>query len=190
LTASCGTSSSLKNFDTKVTTKEYLQDSLAFEICQMYGLDQGVRLSPGFKGKWDFIDPIDSLNFTKVINFVKKNGYPTAKLLGRNNYKHECVSTSFHAILLHNPVQLVKNKEYFNLFLEEVNKGNLSRELFATMLDKYYWLKKGNNGHVLYGSQFGKPCIQSKEETNKARQEIGLNALSESEFIDCSTSSK
>lgn len=37
----------------------------------------------------------------------------------------------------------------------------------------------------MYGSQFGKPCIQHKEETNKARLEIGLEILPDSMFVNC-----
>ncbi len=162
-----------------------LKDSLAFELCQMYGLDQGVRLSSGFKGKWNFIYSVDSLNFSKAINIIEKYGYPTSALVGERNYSQECVSSSFTAIFLHNPARIVNEDKYFNMLLNEVNKGNLKRELFASMLDKYYWLKKGNNKQVLYGSEFGRPCIQTKAETNAARIKIGLKILEDEQFINC-----
>jgi hypothetical protein len=54
-------------------------------------------------------------------------------------------------------------------------------------MDKYYWTisKNKNTPRVFYGSQFGKPCIQTKETTNKARVEIGLKPLNDDEFVDC-----
>ncbi|OAZ05132.1 hypothetical protein [Flavobacterium succinicans] len=163
------------------------QDSLAFELCQMYGLDQGIRLSEGFKDKSKFIQNIDTLNFKKVVAFVKANGFPNKTLLGEKNFNYECVQGSFGAILLHNPHRLVNEQIYFDLFLNEVKKGNFKPDFFAAVLDKYYWTisKNKKNRRVFYGSAFGKPCLQTKEATNKARIEIGLKALKDDEFVDC-----
>jgi hypothetical protein len=71
--------------------------------------------------------------------------------------------------------------------LDEVKKGNLKAEGLALILDKYYWTSSKNKEtrRVFYGSQFGKPCIQTKEATNKARIEIGLAALEDDGFVDC-----
>ena len=76
---------------------------------------------------------------------------------------------------------------YFDLFLNEVKKGNLKPESLALIIDKHYWTKSKNKEtrRVFYGSQFGKPCIQTKEATNKARAEIGLEVLNNNEFVDC-----
>ena len=88
---------------------------------------------------------------------------------------------------MHNPHRLVKEKLYFDLFLNEVKKGNLDASFYATILDKYYWINSKNKEtrRIFYGSQFVKPCIQTKEATNKARIEIGLEALEDSGFVDC-----
>lgn len=172
---------SIKTVNTK------LQDSLAFELCKLYGSDQGLRDPYIYGGKvgWAYVQKIDSINFKKLVAFVKDNGFPTKKLLGEKNYSHECVEAAAIAILLHTPHILVKDKEYFNVFLNEVKKGNLKAEMYATILDKYYWVKKGNNHRVLYGSQFGMPCKAMREESNKARAEIGLAPLADSLFVDC-----
>lgn len=37
----------------------------------------------------------------------------------------------------------------------------------------------------MYGSSFGVPCIDTKEETNRLRKEIGLEQLKEDEFKEC-----
>ncbi|OIQ18076.1 MAG: hypothetical protein BM557_07620 [Flavobacterium sp. MedPE-SWcel] len=164
-----------------------LQDSLAFQLCQIYGSDQGVRepYITGGKINYKYVQKIDSLNFKKVAAFVKQNGFPTKELLGARNYKNECVQAAVVSVLLHNPHILVKNEEYFNLFLNEVKRGNLKAETYATILDKYYWAKRGNKNRVLYGSQFGMPCKNTREESNAARVKIGLEPLNNDDFIDC-----
>jgi hypothetical protein len=161
-------------------------------LCQIYGLDQGIRNKFLWKndlnlGKLQIT--IDTLNFNRIVDFVMKNGYPTKKLLGESDFKIECVESTALAVLLHNPHRLVKEDIYFNLFVNEVKKGNLKANTLADVLDKYYWAKSKNKEKrsVLYGSQFGKPCIQTKEITNKARKEIGLTPLKDDEFIDCNS---
>jgi len=94
------------------------QDSLSFLLCEMYGSDQGVRLSKGFSNKMKLVQKVDSFNFDRMILFIKKNGFPRRELLGKN-YDRECVKMAFFSILLHNPHRLVNEKEYFNLLLNE-----------------------------------------------------------------------
>jgi hypothetical protein len=167
-------------------SKINIKDSLAFELCQIYGLDQGVR-NPKLIKPITQQKQIDTLNFNRIVVFVKKNGFPTKKILGDSNIANECVVAAAGSVLLHNPQRLVNENEYFELFLNEVKKGNLKAESFALILDKYYWTISNNkiNRRVFYGSQFGKPCIQTKEATNKARVEIGLSILKDDEFVDC-----
>ncbi|HZH70732.1 MAG TPA: hypothetical protein VFD80_09795 [Flavobacteriaceae bacterium] len=86
--------------------------------------------------------------------------------------------------MLHNPHRLIQEEEYFDLFLEEVNKGNMSRTFLADVLDKYYW-SKSRGQKVMYGSQFGTPCIETKDETNRLREKIGLAPLNDEEFKVC-----
>lgn len=166
------------------------KDSLAFELCQIYGLDQGVRNEFLWRKHIDFGNvhlAIDTLSFNRITEFVEKSGFPSEKLLGKKNYKNDCVGGAAGAVLLHNPHRLVNEKKYFDLFFNEVKKGNLKPEGFALFIDKYYWVHSKNKTtrRVFYGSQFGKPCIQTKEATNKARVEIGLKPLNDDEFVDC-----
>ncbi len=170
-----------------ISENTFKQDSLAFELCKMYGFDQGIRDGKLTFNKRELMPKIDSLNFSNMVDFILKNGYPTEALLGERNMKQECVEAAVVAILLHNPHRLVNEKVYFDLFLKEVNKGNIDNAFFASVLDKYYWLNSPNKKQrrVFYGSQFGKPCIQTKEATNIARIEIGLKPLNDDEFIDC-----
>lgn len=166
---------------------ERKQDSLAFILCQIYGLDQGIRDSRITFNKSEIMSSLDTLSFIRIVNFVIMNGFPTEELVGKRNYSQECVAMAFPAVLLHNPKRLVNEQKYFDLFLNEVKKGNLEAEYYAAILDKYYWgnSKNKKNRRVFYGSQFGKPCIQTKDSTNKARIEIGLAALEDDGFVDC-----
>lgn len=161
-----------------------IQDSLAFELCTMYGLDQGVRHDSLAYDRRDVMPKVDSLNFKRLISFVKQNGFPNKRLVGDNFYAHECVELAAVAIMLHNPHRLVNEKEYFDLFFEEVEKGNLPRSFFVDVLDKYYLMKSGWQ-HAMYGSQFGQPCITTKEQTNRLREEVGLAPLKDEEFKHC-----
>lgn len=167
--------------------KIFVQDSLAFELCKIYGFDQGIRDTDLKYNKSQVMPMIDTLSFNKIISFLTVNGYPNTALLGERNMQQECVELSFVAVLLHNPHRLVNEQLYYDLFLAEVKKGTMTADFFATVLDKYYWIKSKNkvNRRVFYGSPFGSPCIQTKKETNKARIEIGLKPLKDSEFVDC-----
>jgi len=163
------------------------QDSLAFELCKIYGLDQGIRKSPGMPNKWSFILPIDSINFFKVLNFTKMYGFPRKEIVGPENYSQECVQASAIAVLLHTPHMLVNNKEYLDVFIEETNKKNLKKETLALILDKYYVIRRDEFGNrkQLYGSQFGKPCRKFRKKSDSVRATIGLVPLPDSLFVQC-----
>ncbi|RNL86693.1 hypothetical protein ED312_11210 [Sinomicrobium pectinilyticum] len=167
------------------------QDSLAFELCKIYGSDQGIRdmklISRKETGALKFSPHLDSINFFKIVDFVKKNGIPNKKLLGEDNFSYECVEGAFFAVLLHTPHMLVNNKEYLDVFLEEVNKGNLKMETLITILDKYYVIRKDEFGNrkLLYGSQFGKPCLKYRKQSDSVRAVIGLPPLKLKKFKKC-----
>ena len=169
------------------------QDSLAFELCRIYGSDQGFRdmklIRRAETGALKFCPFLDSINFYKIIDFIKENGIPNKELLGEENYANECVAGAFGAVLLHTPHIIINNKEYLNLFLKEINKGNMKRETLALVLDKYYWVKRDSFGNrkVLYGSQFGKPCRKYRKKSDSVRALIGLKPLPDSLFMDCKT---
>lgn len=192
LMVSCGHTHTHKSSIVKVESEKEMrlkreQDSLAFELCQIYGLDQGIRLSEGFENKMRLIQSVDTFCFEKIVTFTEKHGFPNKKLLGNSYKKHECVNSVAGAVLLHNPHRLVNEKRFFNLFLNEVEKGNMSRELLALVLDKYYWVRKDESGNrkVIYGTQFGMPCRKYKEQSDRARKEIGLPPLADSLFVNC-----
>ncbi len=174
-------------------SKKMLQDSLAFELCKIYGSDQGIRdmklITRKETGAVAFSPFLDSVNFYKILDFVKENGIPRKELLGEENFYHECVELSYVAVLLHTPHMLINNKEYLDVFLNEVDKGNMKRTFLADILDKHYWVRRDEFGNkkLLYGSQFGKPCRKYRHESDSARAVIGLLPLPDSSFIDCKT---
>lgn len=181
--------STYKNTITKTNSEKRLKDSLAFELCQIYGGDQGVRDMKLLTTTkiMKLLPNIDTISFNKLVKFVRKNGYPTKKLLGEDNFSFECVESAGIVVLLHNPHRLVNEKEYLDLFLNEVNKGNLSRKRLALVLDKYYWVRRDRFGNrkLLYGTQFGKPCLKYRAKSDSARAVIGLKPLLDSGFMKC-----
>lgn len=173
-----------KNILNEDLTNRRIKDSLAFELCEIYGLDQGIRQQGILEHiiKTEAAKAIELYNFNRVIEFIKENGYPTEELVGMENFKTECVSSAVWAVLLHNPVRVREN--YIDLLLDEVSKGNMTYENIANILDKEIWSKsRGQN--VLYGSDFGMPCAEQKAETQKARRRIGLPPLKDSLFRNC-----
>jgi len=176
-----------ENAENILITNDRLKDSLSFELCKMHGLDQGIRESTRMKDKWSFIHPIDSINFHKTIDFIKEFGYPTKELLGEENFSFECVAAAAFAVLLHNPHIIVNNEEYVDLLLEEVNNGRLSLDSLLLFLDKYYVIRRDENGNpmLLYGSQFGKPCLSNRSKSDEARKKLGLEPLKDEEFKSC-----
>ncbi|TDS55906.1 hypothetical protein [Myroides indicus] len=158
------------------------QTKLAFELCQLYGSDQGIR-DKALSQKSRIVMPsLDSINFIKLVDFVKEHGMPNEKLVGKENYKIECVKLASFSILLHNPEKLVHNEDYYDLFLQEVQAGRMNPETLALVIDKYYW---ANNKSLIYGSQFGKPCLKDKTEVNQRRNILGLKDLDDEDFKIC-----
>ncbi|MCL2097634.1 MAG: hypothetical protein FWH23_02595 [Bacteroidales bacterium] len=171
-----------KEVVTQPTTTAF-QDSLAFELCQIYGSDQTMR-TWGIKVS----SQIDSLNFVKVIEFIKKYGFPSPKNLGANFKKHECVTAAAIVVMLHKPEEIVNNSENKQLLLNEVEKGNLHIKTFLTFLDKYYViynLQHFNRQRFYMGSQFAKPCIEDRAISDSLRKDIGLPPLEDEDFRIC-----
>jgi hypothetical protein len=163
------------------------QDALAFEICQLYAIDQTIRNPEYLNVLKERTVKVDSLNFDKFIAFVKKNGFPNEKCAGEKNWMQGCVRMAGFVYLVHNPGKVAK--EYYNLFKSEVDKGNLSPAMFGYALDRYYVSTEGR-------SYFDTPykawttangvCLQDKARSDSLRTSIGLEPLPESECMDCS----
>ena len=163
-------------------SKRNSENNLAFELCEIYGIDQGIRQEGIVIDKKSNIK-IDSLNFQRVINFINKNGYPNKDNIG-TYINEKCVQATATIVLLHNPQHIVKNKEYRDLLIKEVKKGNMKEETLLLIMDKYYWhISKGKK--VYMGSKFGKPCIKDRAKSDSLRKAISLLPLKTEDFKHC-----
>ena len=175
-----------------ITQSDSSQEKLAFELAQIYAIDQKIRDSYLLKTYPDesskIIPVIDSINFDRFITYVKEYGFPTKSSLGKY-FHNECVRAVGFVMLLHNPRRLVEDRELYQLFKNEVHNGRLSADNFALSLDKYYVMYKGKS---LYNSQFKTQSnlaikgvsIADKQLSDSLRIDIGLSPLSEDEFIN------
>ena len=164
-------------------SKRTSKNNLAFELCEIYGIDQGIRQEGIVIDKKSNIKKIDSLNFQRVINFINKNGYPNKDNIG-TYINEECVQAAATVVLLHNPQHIVNNKENRDILIKEVKKGNMKEETLLLIMDKYYWhISKGKK--VYMGSKFGKPCIKDRAKSDSLRKTISLPPLKTEDFKTC-----
>ena len=163
-------------------SKRNSRNNLAFELCEIYGIDQGIRQDGIVIDKKSNIK-IDSLNFQRIINFINKNGYPNKDNIG-TYINEKCVQAAAIVVLLHNPQHIVNNKENRDILIKEVKKGNMKEETLLLIMDKYYWhISKGKK--VYMGSKFGKPCIKDRAKSDSLRKAISLPPLKTEDFKNC-----
>ena len=163
-------------------SKRNSKNKLAFELCEIYGIDQGIRQEGIVIDKKSNIK-IDSLNFQRVMNFINKNGYPNKDNIGIY-INEKCVQATATIVLLHNPQHIVNNKENRDILIKEVKKGNVKEETLLLIMDKYYWhISKGKK--VYMGSKFGKPCIKDRAKSDSLRKAISLPPLKTEDFKNC-----
>ena len=163
-------------------SKRNSENKLAFELCEIYGIDQGIRQEGIVIDKKSNIK-IDSLNFQRVINFINKNGYPNKDNIG-TYINEKCVQAAAIVVLLHSPQHIVNNKENRDILIKEVKKGNMKEETLLLIMDKYYWhISKGKK--VYMGSKFGKPCIKDRAKSDSLRKAISLPPLKTEDFKNC-----
>jgi hypothetical protein len=167
-----------------------IQREYAFELAQIYALDQGVRnsyiLNEYEKESKKIVPAVDSINFEKFIKLVRQYGYPGKSFLGEY-FELESVCSAGIVVLLHNPRRIIE-PEIYHLLKNEVESKRLSPKLFAEALDKYYVIYERKS---LYNSQFRKwpklqikgVSIKDKQLSDSLRIDIGLPPLAENEFI-------
>ena len=163
-------------------SKRTSKNNLAFELCEIYGIDQGIRQEGIVIDKKSNIK-IDSLNFQRVINFINKNGYPNKDNIG-TYINEKCVQAAAIVVLLHSPQHIVNNKENRDILIKEAKKRNTKEETLLLIMDKYYWhISKGKK--VYMGSKFGKPCIKDRAKSDSLRKTISLPPLKTEDFKTC-----
>ena len=164
----------------------YRADSLAFVLSQLYGLDQGVRML-GLRGEeFAAIRRADSLTFGQFLAFVSEYGFPTAELVGEDNFSRECVCMLGYVVMLHNPHRLLE-PETFRLLCGEVRAGRLNPEVFGWALDRYFVTYEG---YSLFNSPYravralqGVPRSR-RAESDSLHAAIGLPLLPDSVFVE------
>lgn len=162
-----------------------LQDSLSFELCQLFAADQSIRELKLDKEIIIATKKLDSINFNKAISFIRQNGFPNEKLLGENFYSQECVQAACTVVLLHNPRRAIE-PDVYSLLKNEVEEKRLSPITLSYILDRYYVSYKGIS---LYNSPYKVNTnakgvrLEDKQESDRLRKDIGLEPLPESEFV-------
>jgi len=134
---------------------------------------------------WKLQHELDFQNYEDFKELIHKYGYPSKERLGTDEDK-------LFQVLLHPPIEITPRvflEEMQNLLLPEVKESRMAAESFALFVDniKAKILKEPQ----LYGTNksfnpatmsMGLPEIKNIEETNQARQDIGLKILKEGEY--------
>lgn len=157
------------------------KDSFAIELIALHDSDQIARKNNRY------FQSLDSVNFDELMLLIKTYGYPSKNNLHEKHYQISEVQEAATSIFLHNPHRLVNEKQHLDILLEEVEKGNLNMDYLITFLDKYYLYRRDDFGNstLMYGSQFGKPCLKYKRESDSLRKIIGLQPLQQDDFKLC-----
>lgn len=149
----------------------------------MYGLDQGVRdsLLHQFKKKADvraFLFSVDSINFQRATEIIKKYGWIDGKVLGETYLHKESINASLLAIFLHNPRRL--NRHLRQMLISEVKKGRLSSSTCMLILDKYYVVCEHRTiFNTAFKNWLKKPYVKQEDKwlSDSLMNELGLPLL-------------
>lgn len=158
-------------------------DSIVLVLSEMYGLDQGVRASSlhQFKKKADvraFLFSVDSINFQRATEIIKKYGWIDGKVLGEPYLHKESINASLLAIFLHNPRRL--NRHLRQMLISEVKKGKLSSSTCMLILDKYYVVCEHRTiFNTAFKNWLKKPYVKQEDKwlSDSLMNELGLPLL-------------
>lgn len=158
-------------------------DSIALVLSEMYGLDQGVRDSSlhQLKKKADvraFLFSVDSINFQRATEIIKKYGWIDGKVLGETYLHKESINASLLAIFLHNPRRL--NRHLRQMLISEVKKGRLSSSTCMLILDKYYVVCEHRTiFNTAFKNWLQKPYVKQEDKwlSDSLMNELGLPLL-------------
>lgn len=159
-------------------------DSIAFQLFEIWALDQGIRNRDVFDAKSKVVAAVDSLCFVKSVDFIKKNGWPTKRMLGKySNY--EAVDGALFPVMLHEPRRM-NELEIHEMLINEVKDGHLSAQACALFFDKYWVVchKKSmyNTAFKAWTKSRG-VLLSDRQVSDSLMREIGLDVLPDSVFI-------
>lgn len=158
---------------------------LRTEINQMFFEDQKMRelyySSNIFKRKkiekeWE---ELNAKQAERLVQITKEIGFPGERLIGldRNDMHPKIMTNNYSAgmpivILIHHFSQ--PNKSYSKLLIEEVEKGNLYNEHFATICDFEAEFGKKNHESIGYYGLRHQPRKTDIKTMNRRRKKIGI----------------
>lgn len=95
---------------------------------------------------WDKIRIIDKENAVTIKSLIDQHGYPSIKKIGRYRFNNKKCNVG--TLFLHASTE-AREAYILNTMLESARKGECDPRDFATVYDKYIWVKDGSK--VLYG---------------------------------------
>jgi hypothetical protein len=120
----------------------------------------------------------------ELIPLIKRNGFPGEKLIGLDekwmHYKSKndrYNSTFCYLIFIH--YFSVKNKNFNNLLIEELKRGNLSPKYYASMNDFIVKYGKGYSNNQHFNQWHRNLELKNREKINENRVLIGLETFEE-----------
>ena len=165
------------------------------EINQMFLEDQKMReeyynssfLNKRKRGKeWEALNKKQT---ERLIEITKQHGFPGEKLIGIDrNEMHSKINTNNYStgmpivILIHHFSQ--PNSSYDDLLEQEVKKGNIYNEHFATICDFEAEFGKSKYPHYGYYGLRHKPRKMDKHTLNLKRKNIGILSFEELEKLN------
>lgn len=122
----------------------------------------------------DKIDSLDRLKESKIVNLIKRNGYPTYSKVGGYS-KNDSYNPAYISVLLKH-ISLKRLLIIEPILLKELKKGNCPPIVYASMLDIRKMVAKEITPFEYYGTI--KNIIPTDTiKTNNARENIGLPRL-------------
>ena len=128
---------------------------------------------------------VDSLCFVKSIDYIKNNGWPTKRMLGKYG-EFEAVKGALFAVMLHAPERM-NEPEVHDMLVNEVKEGRLRAQVCALFFDKYWTVCKRKS---MYNTAFkawtksGGVLLSDKQVSDSLMREIGLDVLPDSVFVN------
>ncbi|WP_445457475.1 hypothetical protein [Flavobacterium sp. HNIBRBA15423] len=153
-----------------------VNSNLRNEIVEMVNEDQLARNNSDAEN----IIKYSKIHKDKIKKILDEYGYPSYKIIGSNNGHEFNELATFDLLFLHQNNDFLE--EILPFLLENVKKGKIGPEEYATIYDRYIWNKTSEiEGKQYYGSYTnkGKPSLPLKEvkKISKIRQSIGLPSL-------------
>lgn len=160
------------------------------EINAMFAEDQAIR-DLAHKNRFNIFrirkinkqfEEVDRKLVLRMIEITKNHGFPGEKIIGiDNNSMHPKIHTNRITagmpivVLIHHYSQ--PNESYNHLLIDEIKKGNLFNEHFATISDFQYTYGKGNDREALCCSKMFNPKLDL-EIIDRNRDNINLLSVS------------